>query len=270
LDQAVFVTAQLDITGRRGSLLGEIGAPEIVSGSLSSPGDDLVLWRVIERAEVEKRLLERIIDPAVDGLSVRYKYVVSVGDGGLFPIEEPGHFKAELFAAFAHPSFLNEVGRVEIITSTVDSNAERGTRAPVNKRNVASLAQLEGRLVRRPLMDRSQIWYVEHGKKRLLESPTCGTLRFGDSWFRLIQSLPSDADADTIDDGETLTLGESAEGRILGAWPAPDFYVVQHGKNRKIINEDVVSAKYGKHWRIKVYHIRQDELAAIPDGGPIT
>jgi hypothetical protein len=149
------------------------------------------------------------------------------------------------------PAFLPEVGQVEIISTARDPDAERGTKAAVNKRQVASAAQLEGRLIRQPGEGRKTVWYVEHGVKRRLESPTAGALRFGDSWNRLVQTLPTDEDAGIVPDGPPLTLAEAGEGRILGAWPAPETYLVQDGRKRRIDDDASIIDRYGAHWRVK-------------------
>ena len=45
-----------------------------------------------------------------------------------------------------------------------------------------------------------RVWFVEGGLKRLLDSPTCGRLRFGEHWrIKLIHLRPADLAA--IPDG---------------------------------------------------------------------
>ncbi len=83
--QAVFVTAQVNLTGGRGGLLGGLGPSKTASGELPAPAPGLVLWRIIERVTVEKQLQSRVILPANDGQSVSYSYTVKGGGGGLFP-----------------------------------------------------------------------------------------------------------------------------------------------------------------------------------------
>ena len=264
--QAVFVTATIDLTGGRGGLLGGLGPSKTASGELPAPAPGLVLWRVIERVAVEKQLEERRITPAEDGQSVAYSYTVKGGGGGLFPIDEAGHFEAELVAVFAPPSFLTEVGQVEIISTSVPSESARGTAAPVRRTASASPAQLEGRLIRLPIEDDRRVWFVENGIKRLLASPTCGRLRFGDGWQRLIQPLPSVEDAGIVPDGPPLTVAEAAEGKLVYSWPQPETYWVQGGKKRRIKDEEAVKERFGDHWRIKLIHLRPADLAEIPDG----
>jgi len=262
--QAVFVTAQIDLSGNRGGLLGGKGASKTASGELPAPELGLVLWRVIERVAVEKQLESRQITPAADGQSVAYSYTVTGGGGGLFPIDEPGHFVAELVAVYAPPSFLTEVGKVEIVSTSVPKEEAQGTPAPVRRTSAPSTAQLEGRLIRLPEEDDRRIWFVENGHKRLLASPTCGRLRFGDGWQRLIQPLPSSADLNIVPDGSLLTLAEAAEGKLVYSWPQPETYWVQEGHKRLIENDTAVRERFGDHWRIKLIHLRPADLEEIP------
>lgn len=263
--QAVFVTAQIDLIGGRGGLLGGRGPSQTASGELPAPAPGLVLWRVIERVAVEKQLEHREIRPASDGQNVSYSYTVKGGGGGLFPIDEAGHFEAELVAVYAPPSFLTEVGQVEILSTSVPSDAVRGMPAPVRRTASPSPAQLDGRLIRIPLEDDRRVWYVEGGVKRLLLSPTCGRLRFGDGWQRLIQPLPSPEDAGIVPDGSPLTLAEAAEGKLVYSWPQPETYWVQGGTKRQIDDDVTVRERFGEHWRIKLIHLRPADLAEIPD-----
>ena len=220
--QAVFVTATISLTGARGGLLGGLGPSKTASGELPAPAPGLVLWRVIERVAVEKQLEHREILPASDGQSVSYSYTVKGGGGGLFPIDEAGRFEAELVAVYAPPSFLTEVGQVEIISTSVPSDEARGTPALVRRMASPSPAQLEGRLIRVPVEDDRRVWFVENGVKRLLLSPTCGRLRFGDGWQRLVQPLPSLENLGIVPDGPPLTLAEAAEGKLVYSWPQPE------------------------------------------------
>lgn len=267
--QTVFVTAQIDLTGGRGGLLGGRGPSRTASGELRSPHPSLVLWRVIERVSVEKQLEQREITPAVDGQSVSYRYTVTGGGGGLFPIDEAGHFEAELVAAFAPPSFLTEVGQVEIISTSVPQDSAQGTTADIRRGKSFSAAQLEGRLIRLPDDDESPIWHVEQGAKRLLASPACGRMRFGEGWRRLIQPLASAQDAARVPDGPPLTLAEAAEGKLVYSWPAPETYWVQNGQKRRIDNPEPITERFGDHWRIKLIHLAPQELDTIPDGEPL-
>ena len=263
--QAVFVTAQIDLMGGRGGLLGGRGPSKTASGELPAPAPGLVLWRVIERVVVEKQLQRREILPAADGQSVSYSYTVKGGGGGLFPIDEAGQFEAELVAVYAPPSFLTEVGRVEILSTSVPSEDARGTAAPVRRTASPSPAQLEGRLVRVPVEGDRRVWFVEGGFKRLLDSPTCGRLRFGDGWQRLIQPLPSAPDADIVPDGPPLTIAEAAEGKLVYSWPKPETYWVQGGRKRRVEDGSAVRERFGEHWRIKLIHLRPADLAAVPE-----
>ena len=267
--QAVFVTAQISLTGKRGSLLGGLGPSQTASGTLPAPEPGLVLWRVIERVSVEKQLQDRRITPAEDGQSVAYSYTVKGGGGGLFPIDEAGHFEAELVAVYAPPSFLTEVGQVEIVSTSVSPEHAQGVAAPVRRTSTPSLAQIEGRLIRLPGEDSVRIWYVENGRKRLLQSPTVGRLRFGDGWQRLIQPLPSAEAALAVPDGPPLTLAEASEDKLIYSWPKPETYWVQDGLKRRIDEDASVKARFGDHWRIKLIHLRPPELSEIPPGRPI-
>ena len=267
--QAVFVSATIDLTGKRGGLLGGRGPSQTASGTLPAPATGLVLWRVLERVAVEKQLEARRITPAEDGQSLSYSYTVKGGGGGLFPIDEAGHFEAELVAVYAPPSFLTEVGRVEIVSTSVPSEEARGTAVPVRKSASASPAQLEGRLIRLPSEDDPRIWFVEGGVKRLLAFPTCGRLRFGDGWQRLIQPLPSPDDLGIVPDGPPLTLAEAAEGKLVYSWPQPQTYWVRGGYKRRIEDEAAVKERFGERWRIKLIHLRPADLADIPDGEPL-
>lgn len=264
--QAVFVTARIDLTGGRGSLLGGTGPSKTASGELPAPAPGLVLWRVIERVAVEKQLEKREILPAPDGQSVSFVYTVKGGGGGLFPIDEAGRFEAELVAVYAPPSFLTEVGQVEIISTSVPSDSARGTAAPVRRTASPSPAQLEGRLIRLPVDDDRRVWFVEGGVKRLLASPTCGRLRFGDGWQRLVQPLPSPEDAGIVPDGPPLTLAEAAEGKLVYSWPQTETYWVRGGKKHRIDDDAAVKERFGDHWRIKLLHLRPADLAEIPEG----
>ncbi len=261
--QAVFVTAQIDLTSGRGGLLGGAGSPKSASGELPAPALGLVLWRVIERVAFEKQLEARQITPAADGQNVTYFYTVKGGGGGLFPIDEAGHFEAELVAVYAPPSFLTEVGQVEIVSTSVPSDGARGTPAPGRRTATPSPAQLEGRLIRVPVDDDRRIWFVENGVKRLLLSPTCGRLRFGDGWQRLVQPLPSPEDAAIVSDGPPLTLAEAAEGKLVYSWPQTETYWVQGGRKRLIDDDAAVRERFGDHWRIKLIHLRPADLAEI-------
>ncbi len=267
--QTVFVTAHVNVTGGRGPLLGGRGTARTATGVLQAPHPGLVLWRVIERVTVEKQLTERALTPARDGQSLSYRYTVAGGGGGLFPIDEAGQFEAELVAAFAPPSFLTEVGQVEIISTSVPINHAKGSPADVRRGQTFSPAQLEGRLIRRPDDDASPIWFVEHGVKRALASPTCGRLRFGDGWRRLIQPLASPSDALQVPDGPPLTLAECADGKLIYSWPAPETFWVQDARKRLITDTAPVVARFGDHWRVKLIHLRRPELDAIPNGDPI-
>jgi hypothetical protein len=267
--QAVFVTATISLTGGRGGLLGGRGLSQTASGDLPAPAPGLVLWRVIERVAVEKQLQSREILPASDGQNVSYSYTVKGGGGGLFPMDEAGHFEAELVAVYAPPSFLTEVGQVEIISTSVPSEDARGTPAAVRRTASPSPAQLEGRLIRVPMEDDRRVWFVENGVKRLLASPTCGRLRFGDGWQRLVQPLPSPEDIGIVPHGPPLTLAEAAEGKLVYSWPQPETYWVQGGKKRRIDDDAAVRERFGEHWRIKLIHLRPADLAEIPDGEPL-
>ena len=268
--QAVFVTAQIHLTGGRGGLLGGRGPSQTASGELPAPQTGLVLWRVLERVAVEKQLESREISPAADGQNVRYAYTVKGGGGGLFPIDEAGYFEAELVAVYAPPSFLTEVGQVEIVSTSVPSDQARGTAAPVRRAATPSSAQLEGRLIRIPSDDDSRVWFVENGIRRLLSSPTAGRLRFGDGWQRLIQPLPSAGDLSIVPEGPTLTLAEAAEGKLVYSWPLPEIYWVQAGQKRRIEDDSTVKARFGPHWRIKLVHLRPADLDEIPEREPLT
>lgn len=267
--QAVFVTAHVDLTGRRGSLLGGRGASQTASGELPAPGPGLVLWRVIERVTVEKQLASRSIAPANDGQSVSYSYTVK-GGGGLFAIDEPGQFVAELVAVYAPPAFLPTVGQVEIVSTSVPQDAPQGTRAGASRAQTPSPAQLEGRLIRLPgAEDDRRVWFVQNGVKRLLESPTCGRLRFGDGWQRLIQPLGTAEDANIVPDGPPLTIAECAEGKLVYSWPQIEAYWVQKGQKRWIDDSRSIVARFGDRWRIKLIHLRPADLEAIPNGEPV-
>lgn len=268
--QTVFVSAHINLTGGRGRLLGGTGAASTASGELQSPHDDLVLWHVIEQVAVEKQLLERSIVPAENGQSVSYRYTVAGGAGGLFPIDEAGHFEAELIAAFAPPSFLTEVGQVQIISTAVPQDSRKGAPAKLALRKSYSSAQLEGRLIRLPDIDNSPIWHVENGIKRPIASPTAGRLRFGESWRRLIQPLATATDAALVPDGPALTIAEAGEGKLVYSWPAPEVYLIQGQQKRRIDDPEPIIARFGDHWRIKLIHLAPQELAMIPEGEPIT
>lgn len=267
--QAVFVTAMINLTGGRGGLLGGRGPSQTASGELPAPAPGLVLWRVIERVSVEKQMQSREIRPASDGQSVSYSYTVKGGGGGLFPVDEAGRFEAELVAVYAPPSFLTEVGQVEILSTSVLPEEARGTPALVRRTASPSPAQLEGRLIRLPPTDEAEddrrIWFVEDGIKRLLASPTCGRLRFGDGWQRLIQPLPSAQATDIVPDGPPLTVAEAAEGKLVYSWPQPETYWVQGGRKRRIEDDAAVKERFGNHWRIRLIHLRPADLAEIPD-----
>jgi len=267
--QAVFVSAQIVLTGGRGGLLGGRGPSQTASGDLPAPEPGLVLWRVLERVAVEKQLESREITPAADGQNVRYAYTVKGGGGGLFPIDEAGQFEAELVAVYAPPSFLTEVGQVEIVSTSVPAESARGTAAPVRRTATASPAQLEGRLIRLPLEDDGRVWYVEKGVRRELTSPMTGRLRFGDGWQRLIQPLPSVGDLGIVPEGPALTLAEAAEGKLVYSWPQPETYWVQAGQKKLIIDDADIRERFGTHWRIKLVHLRPVDLAEIPDGEPL-
>ncbi len=267
--QTVFVTARVDVSGGRGGLLGKPGQARTASGDLHAPGQGLVLWRVIERVQVEKRLEARALTPADDGQSVSYAYTVTGGGAGLFSTVEPGHFEAEIVAAFAPPSFLSEVGRVEIVSTSAPPEDAPGGPSDLRRGQTFSAAQLEGRLIRLPDVDDSPLWFVERGVKRPLASPTVGRLRFGDGWQRLIQPLSSIADAAQVPDGPPLTLAEAAEGKLIYSWPAPEAFWVQNAHKRRIDDTEAVVARFGDHWRIKLIHLRRPDLDAIPDGEPL-
>ncbi len=269
--QAVFVTARIDLTGGRGGFLGGRGGSQTASGALPAPGPGLVLWRVIERISVEKRLEAREISPAADGQRLAYSYTVKGGGGGLFPLDEPGRFEAELVAVFAPPSFLTSVGQVEIVST--EAPPESGGRpADVRRMHAPSRAQLEGRLIRLPsgsgTEDDRRVWFVERGVRRLLASPACGLLRFGDGWQRLVQPLPTAADLSTVPDGPPLSVVEAAEGRLVYSWPLPEAYWVQGGFKHLIGDGHAVKERYGERWRIGLVHLRPADLAAIPDAAP--
>jgi hypothetical protein len=262
-----FVAVRIDLTGSRGKIFGGAAGPTTERGVLRAPREGVVLWRVIERAEVEKRMVSREIVPADDGLSVSYAYTVAGGDGGLMPIEEPGQFVCELVAAFAPPSFIPEVGKVEIITADAASGP-----SATQFRAVASPAQLEGRLIRLPrdIKDVATVWYVESGARRVLQTPTCGLLRFGDGWQRLVQPLPGVADLNLVPDGSTLTLAECAEGKIVASWPDTRTYIVDKGRRREILSDISLIERYGPHWRVKIVDLRPSELDLIVLGEPLT
>lgn len=264
--QAVFATAHIDLTGARGPIFGGLGKAQTASGELRAPSPGLVLWRVIERVEIEKQLESRQISPADDGQSVGYSYTVKGGGGGLFPIDEAGHFKAELVAVFAPPSFLPEVGSVEIVSTSVPADAPKGAKATLSRARAPSPAQLEGRLIRLPDNDDSPVWFVEHGVRRTLVSPTVGRLRFGDGWQRLVQPLPSVADVSLVPEGLPLSVAEAAEGKLVSSWPDPAAFLVENGCKRRIDNPAPIIARFGERWRIKLHHLRRAELDAIADG----
>ncbi len=268
--QATFVTAHVDLAGARGPLLGGQGKPRIASGELRAPHVGLVLWRVIENVSVEKGLLSRALTPSEDGQSFAYSYAVQGGGGGLFPIDEAGHFVAELTAAFVPPAFMPEVGRVEIISTSVPQGAPVGTRAALRRAQSFSPAQLEGRLVRLPGESGGPIWFVERGRKRLLASPTCGRLRFGDGWQRLVQVFTDAGDAALVPDGPPVSLAEAAEGKLIYSWPAPETFVVRLGQKCLIDDPAPMIECFGERWRIKLIHLRPDELTLIPDGEPVS
>ena len=268
--QATFVTAHVDLAGTRGPLLGGQGKTRTASGELRAPYADLVLWRVIESVSIEKGLESRDITPSQDGQSVTYAYAVRGGGGGLFPIDEAGHLVAVLTAAFVPPAFMPDVGRVEVISTSVPPDASVGARATLRRTQSFSPAQLEGRLVRVPGEDVGTIWFVEQGKKRVLASPTCGRLRFGDGWQRLVQVFTKPGDAALVPDGPPVSLAEAAEGKLVYSWPAPETYVVQGGQKRLIDDPAPIVDGYGERWRIKLIHLRPDELSAIPDGPPVS
>ena len=267
--QAVFVSAQITLSGRRGGLLGGRGPSQTASGELPAPQPGLVLWRVLERVAVEKQLESREITPAADGQNVRYAYTVKGGGGGLFPIDEAGQFEAELVAVYAPPSFLTEVGQVEIVSTSVPAESARGTAAPVRRTATASPAQLEVRLIRLPTEVDDRVWYVEGGVRRELTSSMAGRLRFGDGWQRLIQPLPSAGDLSIMPEGPALALAEAAEGKLIYSWPQPETYWVQGGKKRHIEDDAAIKERFGTHWRIKLVHLRPADLAEIPDGEPL-
>ncbi len=258
-----FVSTHIDLAGNRGKLFGGKGAPKTEAGTLSAPKPGHVLWRVIVRPEVVKKLIGREIGPAEDGQSVAYSFTVDGGDGGLMPIEEPGVFKAEIVAAFAPVSFLPVVGKVEIIFADSADQA----RGNSSRQTIASPAQLEGRLIRLPAEVEAStspaIWFVEHGVKRLLESPTCARMRFGEGWQRLVQRLPSMDYLNIVSDGPPLTLAECAEGKIITSWPNPEFYVVEHGKRTVIDAEADPDTRFGAHWRIRAVDLRPAEMELI-------
>ena len=113
------------------------------------------------------------------------------------------------------------------------------------------------------------MWFVEHGIKHLLSSPTCGRLRFGDGWQRLIQPLPSVGDLEIVPEGLPLTLAEAAEGKLVYSWPQPETYWVMVGKKRRIDDDTPVTERFGDHWRIKLIHLRPADLVEIPLGDPL-
>jgi hypothetical protein len=114
--------------------------------------------------------------------------------------------------------------------------------------------------------DDRRVWFVEGGVKRLLSSPTCGRLRFGDGWQRLVQPLPSSDDAGIVPDGPPLTVAEAAEGKLVYSWPHPETYWVQDRKKHRIEDDAAAKERFGDHWRIKLIHLRPVDLAEIPDG----
>jgi len=269
--QAVFVTAQIDLTGGRGGFLGGRGRSQTASGALPAPGSGLVLWRVIERVSVEKQLEAREILPAADGQSLAYSYTVKGGGGGPFPLDEPGRFEAELVAVYAPPSFLTEVGKVEIVSTSAP--AESGGRpSDVRRAHAPSRAQIEGRLIRLPPGDAGEedrrVWFVERGAKRLLAAPVCGLLRFGDGWQRLVQPLPALSNLDTVPDGPPLSVAEAAEGKLVYSWPKPETYWVRDGFKHLIEDDQSFKGRHGERRRIKLIHLRPADLAAIPDAAP--
>ncbi len=268
--QATFVTAHVDLVGARGSLLGGQGKIRTASGELRAPQAGLVLWRVIENVSVEKGVESRALTPSEDGQFVTYSYAVRGGGGGLFPIDEAGRFVAALTAAFVPPAFMPDIGRVEIISTSVPPDAPVGARPALRRSQLFSAAQLEGRLVRQSGEDAGPIWFVERGKKRVLASPTCGRLRFGDGWQRLVQVFTEPGDAALVPDGSPVTLAEAAEGRLVYSWPAPETFVVQQGEKHWIDDPAPIALRFGERWRIKLIHLRPDELSAIPDGRPVS
>jgi len=140
----------------------------------------------------------------------------------------------------------------------------------VRRSSSASLAQLEGRLIRLPGEDDPRIWFVENGIRRELATPMVGRLRFGDGWQRLIQPLPSAEDLGLVPAGPPLTLAEAAEGKLIYSWPHPETYWVQKGHKRQVEDETAVKEQFGPHWRIKLVHLRLPDLEEIPTGEPIT
>lgn len=265
----MFATAHINLTGARGSIFGGVGKAQTASGELRALSAGLVLWRIIERVEIEKQLESRQITPADDGQSVSYSYTVRGGGGGLFPIDEAGHFKAELVAVFAPPSFLPEVGQVEIVSTSVPADAPKGVKATLSRARAPSAAQLEGRLIRLPDNDASPIWFVERGVRRALASPTVGRLRFGDGWQRLVQPLPSAADVSLVPEGLPLSVAEAAEGKLISSWPDPSAFLVENGRKRRIDDDASIVERFGERWRIKLFHLRREELDAIADGEAI-
>jgi hypothetical protein len=184
-------------------------------------------------------------------------------------VDEPGRFEAELVAVYAPPSFLTEVGRVEIVSTSVPPDEGRGAAAPVRRTQAPSPAQLEGRLIRPPDEADRRLWFVEGGVKRPLASPTVGRLRFGDGWQRLVQPLPAAEDAGIVPDGPPLTLAEAAEGKLVYSWPRPETYWVRGGHRRRIDDDAAVRERFGDHWRIRLIHLRRADLAEIPEGEAI-
>ncbi len=191
--QAVFVTAQIDLTGGRGGLLGGRGPVQNrfrrTARARAGPGA-VARHRARRRGKAAGSSGE--ITPADDGQNVSYSYTVKGGGGGLFPIDEAGHFEAELVAVYAPPSFLTEVGQVEIVSTSVPSEGARGTAAPV-RRTASAFPRAAGRPLDPPARSKTTgaSGLSKSGVKRLLASPTCGRLRFGDGWQRLVQPLPS-------------------------------------------------------------------------------
>jgi len=226
----------------------------------------------MERVEIERDVTVRTISPADDCLSVAYKFEVNGGEGGLFPIDEPGEYKADLIAVFAPPSYLPSVGAVEILTT--DSNCHVDTDGPrkppkFSRSSSAMPHQLEGRLFRYEDDPDDVIYFGENGAKRPLASPTCGKLRFGDGWRHLIQSVAPDRKPGEIPDGPVLTVAETAEGKRITCWPDPPTYLVRNGQKRPIEDSDAMVPAYGPHWRTKLVYLRRDEIDSIPNGLPI-
>jgi len=226
----------------------------------------------MERVDIERNVTERTISPADDCRSVSYEFHVGGGEGGLFPIDEPGEYKADLIAVFAPPSYLPTIGSVEVLTTNSNCHVDKDTprKPPIfSKKSSSTPHQMEGRLFRYDDDLDETVYFGENGTKRPLATSTCGKLRFGDGWQRLIQSAAPDQKPEDIPTGRPLTVAEAAEGKRISCWPDPETYFVQHGLKRKIEDPDALVPAFGPHWRTKLVYLRRDDIDSIPDGQPI-